>query len=55
MSSQTQEIHQPGTAEGWHGVIKPDGEFQPEAGRYHLYIGKQPRDMLSRAGLTCPN
>ncbi|PMD27586.1 glutathione S-transferas-like protein [Hyaloscypha hepaticicola] len=23
----------------WHGLIQPDGEFPPEKGRYHLYIG----------------
>ncbi|KUL82185.1 hypothetical protein ZTR_09560 [Talaromyces verruculosus] len=41
MSAQTQSapIHQAGTTDGWHGVIKSGGEFEPEAGRYHLYIG----------------
>ncbi|OCK79955.1 glutathione S-transferase [Lepidopterella palustris CBS 459.81] len=39
MSTQTAPIHKVGTADGWHGVIKPDGEFPPEKGRYHLYIG----------------
>jgi glutathionyl-hydroquinone reductase len=41
MSTETQSasIHQPGTTDGWHGVIKSGGEFEPEAGRYHLYIG----------------
>jgi hypothetical protein len=24
----------------WHGLIQPDGEFPPEKGRYHLYIGR---------------
>jgi hypothetical protein len=23
----------------WHGVIEPGGQFPPEKGRYHLYIG----------------
>ncbi|KAF2493008.1 glutathione S-transferase [Lophium mytilinum] len=35
----TTEIHKAGTADGWHGAISPGGEFPPEAGRYHLYIG----------------
>ncbi|KAI9709909.1 MAG: hypothetical protein M1820_002986 [Bogoriella megaspora] len=32
-------VHEPGTSDGWHGLIGPDGEFEPEAGRYHMYIG----------------
>ncbi|RAO65968.1 uncharacterized protein BHQ10_001980 [Talaromyces amestolkiae] len=41
MSIETQSapIHQAGTNDGWHGVIESGGEFEPEAGRYHLYIG----------------
>ena len=38
-SPPSKPIHEPGTADGWHGVIAPDGPFPPEAGRYHLYIG----------------
>jgi len=34
-----EEIHKAGTDDGWHGVIKEGGQFPPEAGRYHLYIG----------------
>jgi putative glutathione S-transferase len=33
------DIHKYGTDDGWHGVIKPDGQFEPVAGRYHMYIG----------------
>jgi hypothetical protein len=39
-TQEKKPIHQAGTADGWHGVIQADGEFSPEAGRYHLYIGK---------------
>ncbi|KAL2000536.1 hypothetical protein VTN02DRAFT_2957 [Thermoascus thermophilus] len=39
MSAQGASIHKNSTADGWHGVIKPDGQFPPEKGRYHLYIG----------------
>ncbi|KAI5460058.1 glutathione S-transferase [Mariannaea sp. PMI_226] len=28
-----------GPEDGWHGVVNADGQFPPEAGRYHLYIG----------------
>lgn len=28
-----------GPNDSWHGVIKSGGEFLPEAGRYHLYVG----------------
>ena len=28
-----------GPNDSWHGVIDEDGDFRPEAGRYHLYIG----------------
>lgn len=38
-STPPKPIHEPGTADGWHGVIAPDSPFLPEAGRYHLYIG----------------
>jgi glutathionyl-hydroquinone reductase len=32
-------IHKVGTDDGWHGIIKQGGQFEPEQGRYHLYIG----------------
>ncbi|KAM5343716.1 hypothetical protein ACJ41O_012253 [Fusarium nematophilum] len=32
------QVHS-GPNDGWHGVITPHGDFPPEAGRYHLYIG----------------
>ncbi|KAI9372337.1 glutathione S-transferase [Aspergillus egyptiacus] len=34
-------IHNPGTADGWHGQILPDpnSRFPAQPGRYHLYIG----------------
>ncbi|KAL7893363.1 glutathione S-transferase [Trichoderma sp. SZMC 28014] len=25
--------------DSWHGVIKPESQFPPEAARYHLYVG----------------
>ena len=31
--------HLGGSAESWHGKITPDGPFEPEKDRYHLYIG----------------
>jgi hypothetical protein len=34
------EIHRKGTDDGWHGEISQDGQFPPEAGRYHMYIGE---------------
>jgi putative glutathione S-transferase len=37
MTTQS-SIHNPATADGWHGVI-PSEEFPAEKGRYHLYIG----------------
>jgi len=33
------EIHKAETNDGWHGVIEEGGQFPPEKGRYHLYIG----------------
>jgi hypothetical protein len=27
--------------EAWHGLVEPGGEFPPEKGRYHLYIGRR--------------
>lgn len=33
------EVHKYGTDDGWHGVIKSGGQFEPEADRYHMYIG----------------
>ncbi|KAJ5414067.1 hypothetical protein N7509_000694 [Penicillium cosmopolitanum] len=38
MSTNAKQIHEPGTADGWHGVI-PSTEFPVEKDRYHLYIG----------------
>jgi glutathionyl-hydroquinone reductase len=39
MATTEPQIHQPGTDDGWHGVIKTDSNHPPEQGRYHLYIG----------------
>lgn len=33
-------IHKAGTDDGWHGIVKPGGQFEPEKNRYHLYVGK---------------
>ncbi|KAJ5539400.1 hypothetical protein N7513_007732 [Penicillium frequentans] len=38
MSQAPVSIHDPATADGWHGVI-PSAQFPAEKGRYHLYIG----------------
>lgn len=38
MSQASASIHNPATADGWHGVI-PSAQFPAEKGRYHLYIG----------------
>ncbi|CAI7627758.1 unnamed protein product [Penicillium glandicola] len=38
MANQSNQIHNPATSDGWHGVI-PSDEFPAEKGRYHLYIG----------------
>ena len=38
--SVRRKLHEPGTDDGWHGIIEEGGEFAPEADRYHLYIGK---------------
>ncbi|KAJ5234332.1 uncharacterized protein N7469_003500 [Penicillium citrinum] len=38
MINHPNEIHEPGTADGWHGII-PSPEFPAEKDRYHLYIG----------------
>ncbi|KAJ5720581.1 uncharacterized protein N7483_008515 [Penicillium malachiteum] len=38
MAAVPNGIHNPGTADGWHGVI-PSAEFPAERDRYHLYIG----------------
>ncbi|KPI39552.1 Glutathione S-transferase omega-like 2 [Cyphellophora attinorum] len=35
----TVQQHLAGSAQSWHGQITPDGPFQPEVGRYHMYIG----------------
>jgi hypothetical protein len=34
------EVHEVGTNDGWHGVIKSGGRFEPEKDRYHMYIGR---------------
>ncbi|KAG8166187.1 hypothetical protein KVR01_004739 [Diaporthe batatas] len=31
--------HLAGSSQSWHGNVSPDGPFQPETGRYRLYIG----------------
>ncbi|KKK18217.1 hypothetical protein AOCH_004532 [Aspergillus ochraceoroseus] len=36
---QPSSHHRPGTSDGWHGTISPSSPFNPEKGRYHLYIG----------------
>jgi glutathionyl-hydroquinone reductase len=46
MASPGSAIHNAGTNDGWHGVIKEGGEYPPEKGRYHLYIGKSSPTML---------
>ncbi|KAK8066706.1 glutathione s-transferase [Apiospora hydei] len=38
MTSASKVIHA-GPDDSWHGIVSPNGPFQPEAGRYHLYIG----------------
>jgi putative glutathione S-transferase len=45
----------------WHGVIEPEGQFPPEKGRYHMYIGiltLVPSELLIMliysVGLFCP-
>jgi putative glutathione S-transferase len=45
----------------WHGVIEPEGQFPPEKGRYHMYIGiltLVPSELLIMLiypiGLFCP-
>ena len=37
-SSMPSDWHQ-GPDDSFHGRITSDGPFQPEAGRYHLYVG----------------
>jgi len=39
--------HLSGKTDAWHGKITADGPFPPEAGRYHMYIG---RCFLRRVG-----
>jgi glutathionyl-hydroquinone reductase len=39
MSPEDSETHKLGTDDGWHGIIEEKGQFPPEKGRYHLYIG----------------
>ena len=36
----SQDVHKAGTDDGWHGVIKKGGQFEPEKDRYHLYISE---------------
>jgi len=43
----TQEIHKYGTDDGWHGIIQEGGDFPPEKGRYHLYIGKPTQNHIT--------
>ncbi|KAJ5584349.1 uncharacterized protein N7459_004149 [Penicillium hispanicum] len=38
MTINPDRIHEPATADGWHGVI-PSAQFPAEKGRYHLYVG----------------
>ncbi|CAL5872760.1 uncharacterized protein PFLUO_LOCUS7027 [Penicillium psychrofluorescens] len=38
MTTQSDSVHKPATADGWHGII-PSNQFPAEKGRYHLYIG----------------
>jgi hypothetical protein len=40
--SSIRKIHDCGTTDGWHGAIEEGGQFPPEKGRYHLYIGAVP-------------
>lgn len=60
MATAAAPIHKEGTADGWHGVITPGGEFPPEKGRYHLYIGIRPsspnpyRPLTYAPGFFCP-
>jgi putative glutathione S-transferase len=39
MTLENPQSHNPGTDDGWHGIIKEGGQFPPEEKRYHLYIG----------------
>ena len=34
------KIHNEGSDDGWHGRISGKGQFTPQLGRYHLYIGE---------------
>ncbi|RAL07902.1 glutathione S-transferase omega-like 2 [Aspergillus homomorphus CBS 101889] len=36
--STSSQVHQPGSADGWHGII-PSETFPAEPNRYHLYFG----------------
>jgi len=44
----------------WHGLIEPGGQFPPEKGRYHLYIGRSvffltnSQILILNKGLFCP-
>lgn len=40
MASKDFIIHKRGTDDSWHGKVSEDGQFKPEACRYHMYIGK---------------
>ena len=37
----------------WHGVIESGGQFPPEEGRYHMYIGLQNLTAIITNLLTC--
>ena len=45
------EHHKAGTNDGWHGVIAPGEYFGPEKDRYHLYLGKTPRNRQATMGM----
>jgi hypothetical protein len=46
-----QEVHRSGTDDGWHGVIEPGGQFEPDHARYHMYIGMSNLKHINK-GLT---
>lgn len=57
--ASSESIHKAGTNDGWHGIVKESGEFPPEKGRYHLYIGQYMLSSVwhithSLTGLFCP-
>jgi len=58
--SNKPEIHKAGTDDSWHGKIENNGQFPPEADRYHLYIGNYHIShyfvfiLIFTIGLFCP-